>query len=70
MARTQTSKSKRFSPTSTKPVMGRNSGIFSDSGGSQKLDPCVVSSKLKGQLIKAVSVDPKIAKRQTITVKA
>ena len=67
MARVQTSKSKRFTPTGSKPKMAQNSGIFSDSGAGQKLDPPVTDlSLLKG----AVSVDLKIAKRQTITVKA
>ena len=70
MARVQTSKSKRFTPVSRKPKMAENSGILSDSGAGQKLDPVVVSTKLASQLKKAVSVDLKIAKRQTISVQA
>ncbi len=68
---TQTSKSKRFGPGyEPSGSAAKNSGIFSDSGAGQKLDPNQAVKGGQALLEGAVSVTHKNARRQTITVKA
>ena len=67
---TQTSKSKRFGPSYEPSGSPKNSGIFSDSGKKQKLDPNVAVKGGQALLEGAVAVTHKNSRRQTITVKA
>jgi len=67
---TQTSKSKRFGPSYEPHSTAENSGMFSDSGAGQKLDPNQAVKGGQALLEGAVSVTHKNARRQTITVKA
>ena len=68
---TQTSKSKRFGPSYTpSDKAAQNSGMFSDSGKGQKLDPNVAVKGGQELLEGAVAVTHKNARRQTITIKA
>ncbi len=67
---TQTSKSKRFGPSYEPSGSPKNSGMFSNSGRGQKLDPNQAVRGGQELLEGAVSVTHKNSRRQTITVKA